>query len=123
MLSICRAETGLFLSFPLDEIRDEFTTTVQNWLAKPGRNELEREDSMEGPKIGGVDAPAALTFLLRCARRVEETRKFLGVQLISGTPADYDLGLDGDEETMTLALAASDTVMEEENECPAVAGG
>ena len=92
MLSMRLPYFGIFISFEMQEILEEFKTALNEWFdAKgtvdpAGQPEPGTRPTVTGPAIGGVSAVMVLEHVQSFAAMVEDARSRTNAKLISDTP-------------------------------------
>ncbi|KAI0702555.1 hypothetical protein C8Q76DRAFT_789323 [Earliella scabrosa] len=91
MLSMRLAHFGVFLSFEIEEILEEFKAALEDWIAENTVSSLERpvamaQSSESGPLIGGVSAVTVLEHVRGFAGMVAKAKSNTQAKLISGNP-------------------------------------
>ena len=89
MLSIRLPHSGLFLSFEIEEIQEEFKAALEEWFRAEDTSvpaEWSAGAGDIGPAIGGISAVTVVEYVCSFAGIVEEARSRTQARLISGTP-------------------------------------
>ncbi|RDX39903.1 hypothetical protein OH76DRAFT_1490747 [Lentinus brumalis] len=88
-------QTGLFLVFPFNEVRIEFTDAIEAWFRdrQHDRAAVAPEPVDEGPTICGVGVLTIASFLRESRAAIEDYKAREDIECMSG--AGRDFGLDG----------------------------